>query len=57
MPHLMQGWSSLEKVGGAKCHACQLIFVAEPKFVIFSASKPFKIEAVEDASHSKAKSH
>ena len=52
-----QGWSFLEKVGGAKCHISKLLFMILSKSNTFDTSKPVKFEDIVDYSLSEAKPH
>ena len=45
------------KVGVAKCHTGELLFIILSKSNNFDISKPFKLEDIEDYSHSEAKPH
>ena len=41
----------MDKVGGAKCHACNLVSVVWSKSDVYSPSKPFKCNFVVDYNH------
>ena len=52
-----QGWSFLEKVGGAECHRSKVLIIVPLKPYTFDTSKPVKFDGIADYSHYEAEPH